>query len=285
MTYFNRCKQSNPYVKVNNILASAAGVCCAENFFEHGMPDLGNLFYMMPVCWKFKMGCFFGGNRISKIGEPFLNGMLLNFELAEYIVKGWSGKYHVNNKAVISLHWFLLLTSSVGLRLYLTQKNGMLTKKSNILKEILNLKKDNFALLHVKTSSCIEEYLEESSIRKILEKSKIKEFEDDTRRLRQKKYIKYIIRSINLNYDYFNDDTQKALLNTCDYKKQALLNKFECYKQRYKDQLTAEQELQKLEQELPRKLFFGNIIALVSGIFFHAFLNACYYCYTQYQKI
>lgn len=250
MTYFNRCKQSNPYAKVNNILASAAGVCCAENFFEHGWSDLGNLFYMMPVCWKFKMIRFFGGNRISKIGEPFLNGMLLNFELAEYIVKGWSGKYHVNNKAVISLQWFLLLTSSVAFRFYLTQKN-------KISKGILNFKKDKSRPSNVTKSlyidySYVECLIKESSIIKIL-----KELKDDTR-LRLKE--KHIFQLPNLD----SEESYKQ--------KRVLFHRFEDNKKKY-------------QEELARKLFFGNIIALVSGIFFHAFLNACYYCYTQYQKI
>ncbi len=268
MAYVNHCKQSNPYEKVNNVFVSAASSCCMENFFEHGMPDLANLLYMLPVSFKFKIIRFFGGNRISllpKMGEPFLNGMLSNFDLAEYIVKGWSGKYHVNDKMMISLNWFLLLTSSVALRLYLKQENGILTQKNEISKKIRSFKKDNFAIGLVKMSSYIEEYLEESSITKTLE-----EFKDDTKLGQNKKYI---IKSTNLDSDYFN------------YKKQGLLNKFECYKEKYKGQLTLEQELQKLEQELPRKLFFGNIIAFITGIFFHAFLNASYYLYTHYQKI
>lgn len=242
MAYVNHCKQSNPYEKVNSILASAASSCCMENFFEHGMSDLNNLFYMLPVSFKFKIVRYFGGNRISllpKIGDPFLNGMLSNFDLAEYIVKGWSGKYHVNDKMMISLNWFLLLTCSVVLRFYLQEK---LTQRKKILKEIMNFKKDNFAIELVKNSSYIEEYPQESSITKTLQ-----EFKDDTKLGIKKKYI---IKSENF-----------------------------VYQERYKKQLMKE------KQELPRKLFFANSIAFITGIFLHAFLNAAYYWYMQYQKV
>lgn len=61
---------------------------------------------------------------LKKLDLAFLSLLLSNFEIAEHIVKGWSGTHHVNGRIRFSLHW-LLLVPCIAANWHWTKKDDL----------------------------------------------------------------------------------------------------------------------------------------------------------------